>query len=84
MIALVRLLLAILLSPLRSMARREAENAVLRHQVVVLRRQARGRIRHTSGDRLFFVWLYRLFPSALNAIAIIQPGTIIRWPAAGT
>ena len=83
MIALVRLLLAIFFSPLRSMARREAENAVLRHQVVVLRRQARGRIRLTSGDRLFFVWLYRLCPSALNAIAIIQPGTILRWHRAG-
>jgi hypothetical protein len=62
MIALVRLLLAIFLSPLRSMVRREAENAALRHQVVVLRRQARGRITLTSGDRLFYVWLYRLFP----------------------
>jgi hypothetical protein len=52
MIAMVRLLLAIFLSPLRSMARREAVNAALRHQVVILRRQARGRIKLTSGDRL--------------------------------
>ena len=26
---------------------------------------------------------YRLFPSALNAIAIVQPETIIRWHRAG-
>jgi len=32
---------------------------------------------------LFFVWLYRLCPSALNVIAIIQPGTILRWHRAG-
>jgi len=32
---------------------------------------------------LFFVWLYRVCPSALNAIAIIQPGTIIRWHRTG-
>ena len=32
---------------------------------------------------MFFVWLYRLCPSALNVIAIIQPGTILRWHRAG-
>jgi hypothetical protein len=83
MIVLARLLLAIFLSPLRSMARHEAENAVLRLQVIVLRRQARGRITLTSGDHLFFVWHYRLCRSVLNAIAIIQPDTIIRWHRAG-
>ncbi len=30
-----------------------------------------------------FVWLYRLFPSALNAVTIIQPETIIRWHRTG-
>jgi hypothetical protein len=29
-------------------------------------------------DRLLFVWLYRLFPSVLSAITIIQPDTVIR------
>jgi hypothetical protein len=32
---------------------------------------------------LLFVWLYRLFPSVLNAITIIQPNTVIRWHRMG-
>jgi hypothetical protein len=34
-------------------------------------------------DRLLFVWLYRLFPSVLNAVTIVQPETVIRWHRAG-
>jgi hypothetical protein len=34
-------------------------------------------------DRLLFVWLYRLFPSVLNAVTIVQPETIIRWHRTG-
>jgi transposase InsO family protein len=74
---------AVAASLFRSKERLEAENAALRHQVIVLRRMMKGRVRLTNGDRFFFVWLYRLFPSALRAIAIIQPETIIRWHRAG-
>jgi hypothetical protein len=30
-------------------------------------------------DRFLFVWLYRWFPSILEALAIVRPETIIRW-----
>jgi len=83
MIALIRLLLALLASSLRSKASLEAENAALRQQIIVLRRKLRGRIRLSNGDRLFFVWLYRLFPSILRAILIIRPDTLVRWHRAG-
>src|SRR5215467_5379329 len=53
MIALLWLVWAILASPFKSKCRLELENATLRHQVMVLRRQARGRIRLTDLDRLF-------------------------------
>jgi hypothetical protein len=33
----------------------------------------------TNGDRLFFVLLYRLLPSVLNAMMIVWPETAIRW-----
>jgi hypothetical protein len=66
MIALLWLVLAILASPFKSKWRLEAENAALRHQVIVLWRQARGRIRLTNLDRLFLVQLYRWFPSILR------------------
>ncbi len=83
MIALLSFGLAILFSPFRSRWRVEVENVALRHQVMVLRRQARGRIHLTNFDRLFLVQLYRWFPSALRVVAIIQPETVIRWHRAG-
>lgn len=83
MIALVRLLLALLAASLRSKVSLEAENAALRQQLIVLRRKLRGRVRLSNGDRLFFVWLYRLFPSILKAVLIIRPDTLVRWHRAG-
>jgi hypothetical protein len=43
----------------------------------------RGRVRLTSGDRLFFVQLYRRFPSILKVITIARPETLVRWHRAG-
>jgi hypothetical protein len=45
MIGLFCFALAVLASPFRSKLRLEAENAVLRHQLIVLRRRPRGRVR---------------------------------------
>jgi hypothetical protein len=70
--------LATLLSLFKSRSELQAEIFVLRHQLNVLRRKARHRPRVTSWDRLLFVWLYRLYPSALAAVAIIEPDTLIR------
>jgi hypothetical protein len=42
MIALICFLLAVLASPFKSTSRLEAENAVLRHQLIVLRRRVGG------------------------------------------
>jgi transposase InsO family protein len=83
MIPLLWLLLAILASPFKSKRQLEAENVALRHQVVVLRRQVRGRVRLTNFDRLFLVQLYCWFPSILRVLAIVQPETVIRWHRAG-
>jgi hypothetical protein len=70
MIALLWLSLAILSSPFRSKCRLEAENLALRHKVMMLRCQARGRIQLTNLDRLFLVQRYRWFPSILRVLAI--------------
>ena len=83
MVALLCFLLALFTSPFKSKTRLEAENAALRHQLAVLRRKVRGRLEFTNGDRLFFVHLYRWFPSILKAIAIIRPETVVRWHRAG-
>ena len=62
MIAQICFVLAVLASPFKSKIRLEAENAALRHQLVVLRRKLRGRARFTNNDRWFFVHFYRWFP----------------------
>src|SRR5271166_654559 len=83
MIALFSLLLTLFASPLKSKSRLEAENAALRHQLIILRRMVRGRVRLTNSDRLFLILLYRWFPSILGAITIIRPETLVRWHRAG-
>src|SRR5216683_846279 len=53
MIGLLCFVLAVLASPFKSKVRLEAENALLRHQLNVLRRRRHGRGRLTNHDRLF-------------------------------
>jgi len=65
MIGLLCFALAVLASPFKSKLRLEAENAVLRHQLIVLRRRLPGRVRLTNNDRWFFIQLYRWAPSIL-------------------
>jgi hypothetical protein len=83
MIGLLCFVLAILASPFKSKLRLEAENAMLRHQLMVLRRRVRGRVRLTNNDRWFFIQLYRWFPSILQVLTIIRPETLVRWHRAG-
>jgi hypothetical protein len=83
MIGLLWFALAILASPFKSKLRLEAENAVLRHQLIVLRRRPHGRVQLTSHDRWFFVQLYRWFPSILKVLMIVRPETLLRWHRAG-
>src|SRR6266571_6759310 len=83
MIALIWFALAVLASPFKSKLLLEAENAVLRHQLNVLRRRLPGRVRLTNHDRWFFIRLYRWFPSVLKVLTIIRPETLVRWHHAG-
>src|SRR5258708_36294027 len=83
MIGFVILLLHVLVAPFKTQARLEAEIVLLRHQLSVLRQRVPSRPRLTAADRLLFVWLYRLFPSVLNALTIVQPATVIRWHRTG-
>src|SRR5260370_42309607 len=83
MIALICFVLAVLASPFKSNIRLEAENAVLRHQLIVLRRKLKGRAPLTNNDRWFFVQPYRGFPSLLPVLLIIRPETLGGWHRAG-
>jgi hypothetical protein len=80
---LCRLIFWTLVDLMRARATLEAEIWVLRQQINVLRRAAPRRQSFGVFDRLIFVGLYRLFPKACDALAIVKPDTIIRWHRAG-
>ena len=46
-------------------------------------RKSGSRVWLRNVDRLIFVWMYRLFPSILNAITVVKPETVIRWHRRG-
>src|SRR5712664_332196 len=80
---LVRLIVWAVVDLFRSRAALEAEILTLRQQIIVLRRTAPKKQSFGAIDRLVFVGLYRLFPRVLDALAIVRPGTVIRWHRTG-
>jgi hypothetical protein len=59
----------VLASPFESKSRLEAENAVLRHQLIVLRRKVRDRAQPTNNDRWFLVLMSDLILTRLGVTA---------------
>lgn len=58
------------------------ENLALRQQLAILRRAApRPRLR--PADRLFWVWLRKLWCGWRSALALVEPATVVSWHRAG-
>jgi hypothetical protein len=57
---------------------KDVEIAVLRHQLMVLRRQV-ARPRYSPTDRLVLATLARLVPRQCWAIFLVTPSTLLRW-----
>jgi putative transposase len=55
-----------------------AENALLRHQLVILRRQIKRPI-YRKRDRLLLVLLTRMVRTWKQALFLVQPETLLRW-----
>ena len=83
MITIVSALVSVLSFRFRSRASLELELVALRHQLAVLRRQRPGRLRIFATDRLLWMWLYRIWPRALNAMVLVKPATVIQWHRKG-
>jgi putative transposase len=62
----------------RSQASKDAEILILRHEVMVLRRQV-GRPRPDWADRAVMAALARLLPAALRGSRLVTPGTLLAW-----
>jgi putative transposase len=75
-------LLALLRIPIAPVAEIMLENVALRHQLsVLLRQKKRPRLR--SFDRIFWVWLSRIWSGWRNSLVIVKPQTVIGWHRKG-
>ena len=79
---ILRMILAFLRAFLARRADLAAENAMLRHQLIVLQRSIK-RPRLGKSDRVIFAWLSRLWSGWQSALLIIQPATVVRWHQQG-
>jgi hypothetical protein len=76
------LLLATLTDLARSKSELVAENALLRQQLIILRRQVK-RPACTRTDRMLLVLLARFVRTWKQALFIVQPETLLRWHRQG-
>ena len=59
-----------------------AENLALRQQLAVLIRSAK-RPRLRQRDRIFWVWISKLWRGWRSALVVVQPDTVVRWHRRG-
>ena len=67
----------------RTRALLQVEILALRHQVAVLKRSQRSRLRLNSVDRLLWVWLSRIWSQWRSALLIVKPETVVAWHRKG-
>lgn len=83
MLSILRSLLLTLRDCFRGRATLQAEILALRHQLVVLQRSNPHRLRLNPCDRIFWVWLSRLWADWRSALLIVKPETVIAWHRKG-
>ena len=54
------------------------ENLALRQQVAVFKQSVK-RPKLRPRDRVFRVWLSRLWPNWRSALVLVQPETVVKW-----
>jgi putative transposase len=72
------LVLGTLADMTRGKAELLAENALLRHQLVILRRQVKRPV-YRQTDRLLLMLLARMVRTWKQALFLVQPETLLRW-----
>ena len=75
---IVSILLASIGTWFHSRVSMQIEIVALRHQIAVYKHTITGPHLRTS-DRVFWAWLSRLWPSWQDALAFVQPRTVIAW-----
>ncbi len=78
----IRIAVWALVSALRSQRNLALENLALRHQLMVLQRQ-KAKARLKDRDRVFWIWLRRVWPDWRRALIVVQPATVTGWHRRG-
>ena len=63
----------------RSRAALHLEMLALRQQLAMVTHRDSKRFCFRRSERVFWVWLYRLWPGCLHSIAIFKPNALVRW-----
>jgi len=72
-----------LLGLIQSRALLHLEILALRQQLAMVNQTPRKRPRFHWDQRLFWVWLYRLWPGCLQVLQVFKPDTLVRWHRKG-
>jgi putative transposase len=70
-------------SLVRSRAALHLEILALRHQLQLLQRSGRPRVRLTPADRLLWVWFSRIWTDWRTALILVTPDTVVAWHRRG-
>jgi hypothetical protein len=62
-----------------SSATLQLEIVALRHQLNVMRQSQRGRVHLNRADRVFWVWLAKIWSGWRSALVIVKPETVVAW-----
>ena len=76
-------LLETLVDVLRSRASLHLEMLAMRQQLAMVADGDRKRLSFRPSERIFWVWLYRLWPTCLQTLMIFKPDTLVRWHRKG-
>ena len=72
-----------LIDILRSRASLHLEMLAMHQQLAMMADRDRKRLRFRPSERIFWVWLYRLWPACLQTLMIFKPDTLVRWHRKG-
>ncbi len=76
-------LLSTLAGLFQSRARLHLEVLALRQQLAMVTHRDQRRILVRQRERLFWVWLYRLWPGCVDTLKIFKPDTLVSWQRRG-
>jgi hypothetical protein len=76
-------MLTVLASAFKTSAQLRLENIALRQQLVVLRRSTPKRVKLTTADRIFWLWMRRVWADWKSFLVIVKPETVVAWHRKG-